>query len=260
MKRFEGKAALITGAASGIGRATALRLAEEGAKVACVDLQADALAEVVDRCRKFGGDALDFPLDVSDEAAVKSCVAETVSHFGRLDVLCNVAGILRFEHSHEIQLADWQRVLDVNLNGTFLFCREAIPHLLKVKGAIVNTSSTAALGGHPWTLAYTASKGAILSLTHGLSVEYKNQGLRANAVCPGAVRTPMHNAFKLPEGADPGLLARITGQDKYRPPEAAASLICFLASKDAAHINGALSSLRACTGAKPIRVHGGMLA
>ncbi len=249
MKRFEGKVALVTGAASGIGRATALRLAEEGARVACVDLNADALSEVVEACRSAAGEALSFALDVSEEASVVSCVAEAVQRLGGLDVLCNVAGILRFEHSHEIQLSDWRRVLDVNLTGTFLFCREAISHLLKVKGAIVNTSSTAALGGHPWTLAYTASKGGILSLTHGLSVEYKNQGLRANAVCPGAVKTPMHNTFKLPEGADPGLLARITGQDKYRPPEAAASLICFLASKDAAHING-----------EHIRVDGGMLA
>ncbi|MEZ4228480.1 MAG: SDR family NAD(P)-dependent oxidoreductase [Polyangiaceae bacterium] len=249
MRRFEGKSALVTGAASGIGRATALRLAEEGALVTCVDLQAAPLAEVTAACTAASGDAASFAIDVSDEASVVSCVAETVSRFGKLDVLCNVAGILRFEHSHEIQLSDWKRVLDVNLTGTFLFCREAIPHLLKVRGAIVNTSSTAALGGHPWTLAYTASKGGILSLTHGLSVEYKNQGLRANAVCPGAVKTPMHNAFTLPEGADPGLLARITGQDKYRPPEAAASLICFLASKDAAHING-----------EHIRVDGGMLA
>ncbi|MGE0323514.1 MAG: SDR family NAD(P)-dependent oxidoreductase [Polyangiaceae bacterium] len=249
MTRFNGKVALVTGAASGIGRATALRLAEEGAKVACVDLQAEALEEVVGACQAASGDALSFALDVSDEASVNKCVADTVQRYGQLDVLCNVAGILRFEHSHQIKLQDWQRILDVNLTGTFLFCREAIPHLLKVKGAIVNTSSTAALGGHPWTLAYTASKGGILSLTHGLSVEYKNQGLRANAVCPGAVKTPMHNAFVLPEGADPGLLARITGQDKYRPPEAAASLICFLASKDAAHING-----------EHIRVDGGMLA
>jgi len=251
MSRFQGQHVIVTGAASGIGRASALRFASEGARVACVDIDADGLKTVADECQALGdaSSAITFCVDISDEAAVQRVVRDTLERFGSLHALCNIAGILRFDHSHELETSAWRRVLDVNLTGTFLFCREAIPHLLKQRGVIVNTSSTAALGGHPWTLAYTASKGGILALTHGLSVEYKNQGLRVNAVCPGAVKTPMHSAFRLPEGADPALLGRITGQDKYRPPEAAASVICFLASKDAAHING-----------EHIRVDGGMLA
>jgi meso-butanediol dehydrogenase/(S,S)-butanediol dehydrogenase/diacetyl reductase len=248
MQRFEGRVALVTGAASGIGRATAERLAKEGARVVCADVQAEGLDAVVKAIRAGGGEAAASACDVSDEAQVRSTVREAVARFGGLHVLCNIAGILRFQHSHEVTLEDWNRVLSVNLTGTFLTCREAIPHFLgHGGGVIVNMSSTAAIQAHAWTAAYTASKGGVLALTYELAIEYGRQGVRVNAVCAGAVKTPIHQAFAVPPGADAKLVNRIMPFGGFAEPSDAASAIAFLASDDARHVNGTM-----------LRVDGGM--
>jgi NAD(P)-dependent dehydrogenase (short-subunit alcohol dehydrogenase family) len=239
MKRFENRVVLVTGAASGIGRASAERLAQEGAALLCTDVQAEALEETVARARECGGQAEGRVSDVSRVDDVRSAVGAAIEHFGRLDVLCNVAGILQFRHSHEVSLEDWNRILAVNLTGTFLMCREAIPQLLETKGNIVNMASTAALAGHPWASAYAASKGGVLALTRTLAVEYGKQGLRVNALCPGSITTPIQQAFQLPEGADGKLVYRMMPLDEFRGPETVASALAFLASDDAAHVNGA---------------------
>jgi meso-butanediol dehydrogenase/(S,S)-butanediol dehydrogenase/diacetyl reductase len=176
-------------------------------------------------------------------------VAQCVSTYGKLDALCNIAGILHFDNTHDLSLEKWDRVLRVNLTGTFLMCQEALPHLLDGGGNIVNMASTAGMAGQPWTAAYSASKGGVLALTYTLAVEYGKQGLRANAVCPGSVKTPMHDVFELPEGADGALLQRIMPLDTFRGPEVAGALVAFLASDDAAHVNG-----------ERVRVDGGTLA
>ena len=242
---LKGKVALVTGAASGIGRATAVRLAEEGARVAAADVQRAPLEELA---AGLGAEAIALVCDVADPAAVRATVDATVARFGALDVVCNIAGILRFDHTHELSLDDWNRVLAVNLTGTFLVCQAAIPHLLRSRGTIVNMSSTAALAAHPWTAAYSASKGGVLALTFGLALEYGKQGVRVNAVCPGAIKTPIRKQFRFPEGADAKLLDRIMPFDGFAPPEQAASAIAFLASDDAKHVNGTA-----------LRVDGGML-
>ncbi|MSP17156.1 MAG: SDR family oxidoreductase [Myxococcales bacterium] len=223
MKRFENKVALVTGAASGIGKATAARLAEEGATVATIDITEGA----------------DFRCDISDEAEVAATVTAILARFDRLDVVCNVAGVLRADHTHELSLENWNRIIRVNLTGTFLMCRATLPHLVKTKGNLVNTSSTAALGSHPWMAAYAASKGGILSMTRSIAVEYAKQGVRANCVCPGGVATPLHAQFRMPRGADPELLrGALPLTMPYAGPEHAASVIAFLASDDARYING----------------------
>lgn len=248
MRRFEGRSAIVTGAASGIGRATAERLAAEGARVALFDVQADALCETARAITSAGGEALAIPCDVADEHAVVAAVKEAAARCGGPHVLCNVAGVLRFQHTHEVSLDDWNRILAVNLTGTFLACREVIPRMLAQKsGAIVNMSSTAALQAHAWTAAYTASKGGVLALTFELAIEYGRQGIRVNAVCAGAVKTPIHEAFAVPPGADAKLIHRILPYDGFREPADAASAIAFLASEDARHVNGTM-----------LRVDGGM--
>jgi NAD(P)-dependent dehydrogenase (short-subunit alcohol dehydrogenase family) len=249
MKRFENKVVLVTGGASGIGRACALRLAAEGASVFAGDVQAAALDATAKDARELGAACETVVLDVTDETAVREAVAACIARFGRLDVLCNVAGILRFDHTHELSLADWSRVLAVNLTGTFLLCREAIPHLLATRGNIVNMASTAGMTGHPWSAAYAASKGGVLAFTRSIAVEYAGQGVRANAICPGSIETPIKEAFRIPEGANPKLVRRIMPLTGFAGPEKVANLVAFLASDEGSHITG-----------EEIRIDGGALS
>jgi NAD(P)-dependent dehydrogenase (short-subunit alcohol dehydrogenase family) len=246
VQRFEGKVAVVTGAASGIGRATVERLVAEGAQVVAVDL--GAMDDIV---ALDGGDrVVPLPGDVSDPATGPAAVAAAVDRFGRLDVLANVAGILRTANTHEHPLEVWDQVLAVNLTGTFLCCRAALPVMLEHGGgAIVNTSSTAALAGHPWAAAYSASKGGVLALTKVLAVEYAKRGIRANAVCPGSIRTPITGDFEFPEGADAKLVHRIMSITEPQGPEVVAAAIAYLASDDARHVNG-----------ESLRVDGGTLS
>jgi len=239
----------VTGAASGIGRATVERMAEEGATLYCVDVDPDGSERTAKRAADLGAQARGRECDVGDPEQAEAAVQACVDGFGRIDALCNVAGIMRTGHAHALSLEDWDRVLRVNLTGTFLMCRAAIPYLLATRGNIVNTSSTAALGGLPWGAAYAASKGGVLSLTRALAVEYGKAGLRVNAVCPGAIETPMLARFEIPEGANRRLMARLMPLDQNRGPETVAAVIAMLASADGAHMNGA-----------SIRVDGGILA
>jgi meso-butanediol dehydrogenase / (S,S)-butanediol dehydrogenase / diacetyl reductase len=239
MQRFTDKAVLVTGAASGIGKASALRLAGEGAAVACVDTDGAGLAQTVAEIAALGRPAFELICDVASESAVETVMREAVERLGKLDVLCNIAGILRADHTHELSLENWNIVLSVNLTGCFLMCRAAIPHLLRTRGNIVNMSSTAALGSHPWMAAYAASKGGILSMTRALSVEYVKQGLRVNAICPGGIRTPLHAQLCIPNGADVELLKGAIPFVEFVGPAHVASAVAFVASDDGRYMNGA---------------------
>ncbi len=237
--RFNGKSVLVTGAASGIGRATALRLAEEGASVVATDINAALLEKL-----GVDGRGLPAPLttmvgDVSSEEGVRTMVASALAELGHLDVLVNVAGVLSFSHTHELSLDEWNRLISVNLTGTFLVCREALPHLLATRGNIVNLASTAAHKGQPWATAYVASKGGVLAFTRSLAVEYAAQGLRVNSISPGGIDTPITGSFQLPPGADIKLLNRVTPIGKFGTPEGVAAAIAYVASEEASHMNGA---------------------
>ncbi len=239
MDRFKGRSALVTGGASGIGRCTALRLAEEGAAVVAVDVNAEALAFVAAEADGLTGSVTALVGDVSTEEGVRAIMSGALATLGTLDVLANVAGVLSFSHAHEVTLEEWNRLLAVNLTGTFLMCRESIPHLLASKGNIVNLASTASHAGQPWAVAYSATKGGVLAMTRELAVEYAEQGLRCNSVSPGAIDTPITLSFSLPEGANPKLLRRVTPLGPFGTPEGIAAAIAFIASDEATHMNGA---------------------
>jgi meso-butanediol dehydrogenase / (S,S)-butanediol dehydrogenase / diacetyl reductase len=237
--RFIGRSILVTGAASGIGRATAIRLASEGGVVVATDVNAELLAKLAVEADGVGGSLSTLVGDVSSENGVASMVADTVDRLGGLDVVVNVAGVLSFSHTHEQSLEEWNRLVGVNLTGTFLVCRQALPHLLASGGNIVNLASTAAHAGQPWAAAYAATKGGVLALTRSLAVEYAASGVRVNSISPGAIDTPITRAFHLPEGADIKLIDRVTPIAGFGTPEGIAAAIAYVASDEASHMNGA---------------------
>ena len=247
MKRFTNKTVLITGAGSGIGKATALRLDQEGANLIIVDINQDHLAET--KKLLLNKKSVAKVLDISKLEDTRIIFQEIKNEFKKLDSLINVAGILRFDNSHEVTLEDWNKILAVNLTGTFFMCSLGLPMLLESQGSIVNVSSTAALGSHAWTAAYSASKGGISAFSKTLAVEYGMKGLNVNCVCPASIETPMSTNPNLPKDIDTRLLKKIMPIDGVnRPPKDIASTIAFLASSDAIHINGI-----------DLRVDGGLL-
>jgi meso-butanediol dehydrogenase/(S,S)-butanediol dehydrogenase/diacetyl reductase len=235
MQRFTGKTAIITGAGSGIGAATARRFAQEGANVVLAGRRADRLgetAEGLDPAR-----ILVQPTDVTEQPAVAALVQATIERFGALDVLVNNAGTAAFGSFTELPLEDWHKTMAVNVDGVIHACRAALPHLLASRGAIVNVASVSGLGGD-WGLAfYNASKGAVVNLTRALALEYGRQGVRVNGVCPSLTRTEMAAAIT---GNDT-LLARFADRmalDGIAEPADVAGVIAFLASDDARFVTG----------------------
>ena len=245
MPRLENKTIIVTGAASGIGRGTALRLLEEGARVAALDLSIGALSTLADTLPAEHRDRLFVhPVDIGNEESVQSAVAAVLTEFGRLDALVNAAGILYGDHTHEIPLERWNRLIQVNLTGTFLLVREALPALLAAPGGvIVNFASTSAFFAHPYMAAYSASKGAIAAFTHSIALEYAKQGLRAVSVVPGGITSGITSttAQNLPADTDWSLFGNLQarlGDGAQGTPENVAGVIAMLISDDGAFITG----------------------
>jgi NAD(P)-dependent dehydrogenase (short-subunit alcohol dehydrogenase family) len=242
------RVALITGGASGIGRATAERLAADGFRLALADIDADGLNRVVGELGSAV--ALAAPTDVRSFDACASAVAAAVDRFGRLDVLVNCAGVWVEGPTDTMAEADWDRVVDVNLKGTFQMCRHAIPALAATRGCIVNVSSDAGLWGNKGAAIYCASKGGVTVLSKALAVELAERGIRVNAVCPGDVDSPMirYQAETFGGGDPEGYLARLLEAYPQRPPrfirpDEVAELIAYLCSDRAAPITGAAISI-----------------
>jgi NAD(P)-dependent dehydrogenase (short-subunit alcohol dehydrogenase family) len=245
--RYAGRVAVVTGAGSGIGRATARRLAAEGAAVACLDVAEDAVAGVSEEINKEaldgGGSAVALRCDVTDEDAVAAAVAQAADKLGPIDNLCNIAGIGGFAHTLEQSLAGWDKIIAVNLTGTFLMCRAVLPDMLERGGSIVNTVSTAGIIGQPYSAAYCASKGGVKMLTKALAVEYMARGVRVNGVAPGGVDTPIIHNFGPPEDADWKLIQRLMTPIGFAYPHEIAGAFAYLGSSEAGYVTGAILSV-----------------
>ena len=238
--RFQNKSIIVTGAASGIGLATATRLAREGAQVLACDIQADKLREEVAHLSADGLKVSAHPLDVTDAAACQAAVTQAVAQQGRLDVLCNVAGSLFLKHFTEITDEEWHQQMAINLHGAVYLCRAAMPQLLETRGCIVNVASIAGMGGVPYGAVYSASKGGLLMMSKALAVEYGSRGVRVNAICPGSVATPLVAAFAPPEDADLSLFTRLMPVlPEHGQPAGIAATIAFVASEEARFMTGA---------------------
>lgn len=237
--RFEDRVAVVTGSASGIGRATAGRLAAEGATVIAVDRDAAGLAATVTGIVDAGGRAEARELDVSDPDACTALIDRVAADHQRLDVLANVAGVLRFAHAADHSRADWDQTLAVNLSGPWFLMQAALPHLEATRGNIVNVASAAGLVGQPYSAAYGASKGGLVVLTKSLAVEYGSRKVRVNCICPGQVDTNLLADFTFPEGADERLLVKLLPLVRGAVPAEIATLIAYLASDEARYVTGA---------------------
>lgn len=252
MGKLDGKVAIITGAASGIGRASARLFAQEGARLVLADIdpQGEAVAEEINGA---GGKAIFVKTDVSDAAQVQGLIGAAVDAYGRLDIMFNNAGIegeQRF--TADCSVENWDRVLAVNLKGVFLGMKYAIAEMLKAGGGvIVNTASTAGLTGYPSLPAYSASKGGVIQLTKTAALEYARNGIRVNCICPGGILTPLVERFTagLPQEQVQKMVEMAHPIGRFGAPEEVAKLALYLASDDSSF----------CTGA-PFIIDGGMTA
>ncbi|MBE0477185.1 MAG: glucose 1-dehydrogenase [Coriobacteriia bacterium] len=235
MGQLEGKVAIITGAGSGMGRAMAVRFGKEGAKVVAVDYAGESAEETCGLVRGPGCEAVAVRGDISDPADIDAAMQAAIGGFGRLDILCNNAGIIDMAGLMDTDWDYWDRVLRINLKGVAMFSQKAVPEMLKQgKGSIVNTASIAGLVGGAGGLSYTASKHGVVGITKSMAIELSPQGIRVNAICPGAVTTGMTTDFQgVPGFVEGNAIPRWGTADEI------ANMALFLASDESSFITGA---------------------
>ncbi len=240
-----GKAAVVTGAASGLGRMTALKLAEAGCDLWLVDVNEAGLAETTQLLAPHGRAVGSEVADLSDPVACHGVIAHAMEKFGRLDALCNIAGLIYLANTPQMPQAQYERTIDVNLNAPFFLSQAAIPHLLEVNGAVVNVASCASYIGEAYAAAYCASKWGLVGMTKAMAMEFQKQPIRINAVAPGGMITNIAANFTPPEHCDFELLKRFSGMRGQVEVEDVADLVVLLSSPAGRGFHGACLSLDA---------------
>ena len=240
MTKNESKVAVITGAASGIGRATVIAMLDQGFQVAAMDVDADGL-DALSKSLQSNKERCDsYIVDVASKEQCHSTISQIFEKNGRIDVLANIAGIARSEHMTEVSETSWNQMVGVNLSGVFWCSQAAIPFLIESSGSLINIASCSGLMGQAYTVAYSATKGGVIAMTKSLAMEYIKTGIRINAVAPGSVQTQLIDNYSIPKDVNMDLVKPYMGFRGMAEAEEISNVISFLASYDARRIHGAV--------------------
>lgn len=240
MTETEKKTAVVTGAASGIGKATVITLLKRGFNVSALDIDSKGLEDLFKSLNVEENTCDIYTTNVSSRNECHSTIAQIYDENGRIDVLANVAGIARSEHLTEVSEDSWNQMLDVNLSGVFWCSQAAIPHLIQTNGSLINVASCSGLMGQAYTVAYSATKGAVIAMTKSMAMEYIKSNIRINAVAPGSVNTKLIDNYSIPDDVNMDLIKPYMGFRGMAEPEEISNVISFLVSDDAKRIHGAV--------------------